>query len=60
MNEVTSKILLGDIFMPEMHLKQPSLCKVFAEHSLKTKKEYKNLKKQEIQDLSIHNGILGF
>ena len=47
MNAVINKFLLaGDKFMPEMHLKQPgftySACGL-----LKTKKEYKNLKKQE-------------
>ena len=32
--------------MPEMHLKQPDLLIVLVGHSLKTKKEFKNLKKQ--------------
>ena len=49
MNEVISKFLLaGDKFMPEMHLKQPgftySACGPFTKN-----KEFKNLKKQEIQ-----------
>ena len=39
--------------MPEMHLKQPrftySACRPFT----KNKNEYKNLKKQEIQDIFI-------
>ena len=48
MNKIVNKILLaGDTFMPEMHLKQPgftySVCGPFK------KKEFKNLKKQEIQ-----------
>ena len=52
MNEIANKFLLaGDKFMPEMHLKQPgftySACRTFT----KKKKEYKNLKKQEIQDI---------
>ena len=52
MNEIVNKFLLaGDKFMPEMHLKQPgftySACRTFT----KEKKEYKNLKKQEIQDI---------
>ena len=52
MNEIVNKFLLaGDKFMPEMHLKQPgftySACRTFS----KKKKEYKNLKKQEIQDI---------
>ena len=52
MNEIVNTFLLaGDKFMPEMHLKQPgftySACRTFT----KEKKEYKNLKKQEIQDI---------
>ena len=46
MNERINKfILTGDIFMPEMHLKQPQLLMVQADHSLKIKKEYKKLEK---------------
>ena len=50
MNEIVNKFLLvGDKFMPEMHLKQPgctcSACGPFT----KIKKEFKNLKKQEIR-----------
>ena len=49
MNEIVNKFLLaGDEFMPEMHLKQPgftySACGPFTKN-----KEFKNLKKQEIQ-----------
>ena len=49
MNEIVNKSLLADnIFMPEMHLKQPgytySACGPFT----KNKKEFKNSKKQEI------------
>ena len=49
MNEIINKFLLvGDKFMPEMHLRQPqfvySACGPFTEN-----KEFKNLKKQEIQ-----------
>ena len=36
--------------MPEMHLKQPGLPRVLMDHLLKTKKEFKSFKKQEIQD----------
>ena len=48
MNEIVNKFLLaGDKSMPEMHLKQPGFnyfaCGTF------TKKEFKNLCKQEIQ-----------
>ena len=39
--------------MPEMHLYHQGLLIVLVDHSLKTKKEYKDLKKQEIQDIFI-------
>ena len=49
MNEVVNKFLLaGDKLTPEMHLKHPGLF-VLVNHLLKTKKEFKYLKKQEIQ-----------
>ena len=49
MNKIINKFLLaGDKFMPEMHLKQPGFI-VLVDHLLKIKKEFKNLKKQEIQ-----------
>ena len=49
MNEIVNKFLLaGYKFMPEMHLRQPgftySACGPFTKN-----KEFKNLKKQEIQ-----------
>ena len=51
MNEIVNKFLLGDKLMRKMHLRQPgflySACGPF------TKKEYVNLKKLEIQDISI-------
>ena len=52
MNSIVNKCLLaGDKFMPEMHLRQPqftySACGTFT----KNKKEFKNLKKPEIQDI---------
>ena len=51
MNEVVNKFLLaGDKLTPEMHLKQPGLF-VLVDHLLKTKKEFKYLKKQEIQTI---------
>ena len=44
MNKIVNKFLLaGDKFMPEIHLRQPKL--------QETKKEYKNLKKEEIHDI---------
>ena len=56
MNKTIDKFLLGgDKFMPEMYLRQPGF--TYSEdkidHLLKTKKEYKNLKKQEINDILI-------
>ena len=52
MNEIVNKLLLaGDKFMPEMHLKQPGFTYSALDHLLKTKKEFKNLKKQEIQTI---------
>ena len=50
MNEIVNKFsLAGDRFMPEMHLKQPDLPILLLVHLLKIKKEFKNLKKQEIR-----------
>ena len=49
-NEIVNKFLLaGDKFMPKRQLKQPDLLIVLVDHLLKTKKEFKNLKKQEIR-----------
>ena len=51
MNEIVNKFLFVDKLMREMHVRQPgflySACGPF------TKKEYVNLKKLEIQDISI-------
>ena len=54
MNETVNEYLLtDDKFISEMHLKQPgftySACRPFT----KTKKELKNLKKQDIQSIFI-------
>ena len=49
MNEIVNKFLLGgDKFMTEMHLKQDLLI-VLEDPLQKTKKEFKNLKKQKIK-----------
>ena len=54
MNDVISKFLLaGDKFMPEMHLKQPVFTYIASVPFTKIKKVFKNLKKQEIQNVSI-------
>ena len=50
MNEIVNKFLLaGDKFMPEIHLKQLGFTYSACGPFTKTKKEFKNLKKQEIQ-----------
>ena len=51
MNKIVNKFLrAGNTFMPEMHLKEPGLtyraCGPFTKN-----KEFKNLKKQEIQTI---------
>ena len=51
MNEIINEFLLaGNKYMPEMHLKQPeftySACGLFTKN-----KEFKNLRKQEIQNI---------
>ena len=53
MNEIVHTFLLaGDKFMLEMHLKQPGyLLIVLVNHLLIIKKEFKNLKKEEIQTI---------
>ena len=49
MNEIVNKFLLaGDTFMPEIHLRQPG-CTYSACGPFTKNKEFKNLKKQEIQ-----------
>ena len=55
MNEIVNKFLLAvDKFMPEMHLRlHLDLHIVLVDHFQKTKKEYKNLKNQEIHDIFI-------
>ena len=59
MNEIVNKFLLaGDIFMPEMHLKQPGLLAVLVVHLPKAKKELKSLWKLEIQTLFTEMGSI--
>ena len=55
MNEIVNDILLAwDKFMPEMHLRQPGFTySVYEPYTNKTKKEYKNLKVQEIHEIFI-------
>ena len=50
MNEIVNKFLLaGDKVMSEMHLKQPGFTYSAYGPFTKTKKEFKTLKKREIQ-----------
>ena len=50
MNEIINELLLaGDKFMLEIYLRV-NLLKVLADQLLNSNKEYKNSKKQEIQD----------
>ena len=50
MNEIVNKLLLaGDKFMSEIHLRQPGLLVVLVQHLQKAKKEFRNLKEQEIE-----------
>ena len=52
MNDIINKFLLaGDIFIPEMYLKQPGLLIVLVDYLIKTKKESKSSKKLDIQDI---------
>ena len=52
MNEVINKFLLArDIFTPEINLKHLDLLIVLVNHLLKIRQEFKNLKKQEIQNI---------
>ena len=52
MNKVIDKSLLaGDKFMPEMHLKQPGFSYSALYRLLKTKKEFKSLRRREVQDI---------
>ena len=50
MNKKNKFLLAGDKLISNMHLKQA----VLLNYLLKTKKRYKNLKKQEIQDMFTH------
>ena len=54
MNEIVNKFLLvGDNFMFEMHLRYPGFKKSTYGPLTKNKKEFKNLKKQEVQGIFI-------
>ena len=50
MSEIVNKFLLaGDKFMPEMHLNQLRFTVALVDHLQETRKEFQNLKKEELQ-----------
>ena len=54
MSNLMNKFLSAENkFMPVMHSRLPTFTVMFVDYLLKTKKKYKNLKKQEIQDIFI-------
>ena len=54
MNEIVKNfVLAGDNFMPDMHLNQSRFTYNIVKNLIKTKRKFKNLIKQEIQDISI-------
>ena len=58
-NEIVSKFLLADDkFMPEMHLKQPGVTYSVCGPFTKSKKEFKNLKKQETRAIFIKMNLI--
>ena len=46
--EINKFSLVGDKFMPKMHLRQPGIIYSAWEHLLKPKNEYKKSKKKQI------------
>ena len=67
MNEIVNRFLLtGDKFIPEKHLKQSAALDKLrftytsSRLSTKTKKEYKNLKKQDIHSIFIKTNYNNF
>ena len=51
MDEVNKFLLIGDKFMPELHLRQFGFTYSAGGPYTKNKQRIKNLKKQEIQDM---------
>ena len=59
MKEIVDKFLLaGDKYMPEMHLNNLDLLIALVDHLLKTRKEFKNLKKQDIQAIFAKTNLI--
>ena len=55
MNNTINKLLLArDKFLPEMHLRQPQFGYALVDHLLSINKEFKSLKKLEIQTIYIY------
>ena len=61
MNEIMNTLLLvGEKFMPQMHLKQPGFTYMVVVHLPKIKKELKSLCKLEIQILFMKMNLIKF
>ena len=59
MNEIVNTFLLaGDKFIPEIHLKQPGFTYSACGPFTKKKKEFRNLKKQEIQTIFTKTNLI--
>ena len=59
MNErVNTFLLAGDKFIPEIHLKQPGFTYSACGPFTKKKKEFRNLKKQEIQTIFTKTNLI--
>ena len=59
MNGIVNKFLLaGKKFMPKMHLRQPEFTCSACGPLLKSKKEYRNSKKYDIQDIFIKTNYI--
>ena len=59
MNKTVNKFLLvGDKFLPEMHLRQLRFTYSNWDHLQKTKKEYKSSKKEKIRNIFIKTNYI--
>ena len=54
MNKLVSKFLLGDKFMPDMHLRQHGFTQSACGSFTKNKERIKHLKKQDINNIYIY------
>ena len=53
-NVINKLLLVGDKFMPEIHLRQPQFTYSAGDHLLSMNKEFKSLKKLVIQTIYIY------